>query len=168
MFVWTWLWRKKSSILRGIDIILNPKPARKKQLFDPGTINLVPSFITTRPHNPQRLHQELVTPFGSTATQTWQGFKKAPGRKNYSKIHSKNLHNRHCTKAKPAMARHNAHRIKPQQHQFGRKTGISPSSLSKVRPYTPVTEQPDKQHHWIDILNSIWQLCALQMTDRHK
>lgn len=93
----------------------------KKQLFDPGTINLVPSFITTRPHNPQRLHQKLVTPFGSTATQTWQGFKKAPGRKNYSKIHSKNLHNRHCTKAKPAVARHNAHRIKLQQHQFGKK-----------------------------------------------
>lgn len=102
----------------------------KKQLFDPGTINLVPSFITTRPHNPQRLHQELVTPFGSTATQTWQGFKKAPGRENYSKIHSKNLHNRHCTKAKPAVARHNAYRIKPQQHQFGRKQGY-PLHLSQ-------------------------------------
>lgn len=52
-----------------------PSQPEKKQLFDSGNINLVPSFITTGHRNPQRLQQELVTPFGSTATQTWQRFK---------------------------------------------------------------------------------------------
>lgn len=49
--------------------------AEKKQLFDCGRVKLVPSFITAGNSNPQRLHQELVTPFGNAATQTWPRFK---------------------------------------------------------------------------------------------
>lgn len=71
----------------------------RKQIW-PGTINLVPSFITTGPPTThQCLHQELVTPFGSATTQTWQSFKKPhAGRKNYCNNNKKKSIQTICTR----------------------------------------------------------------------
>lgn len=94
----------------------------------PGTINVVPSFVATgTPTTHQCLHQELLTAFGSTTTHSWQSFKKPHvGRKTIllqqqeqQQIHWNNLHKTGCTKAKPAVARHNTHRV--LQHNFSGK-----------------------------------------------
>lgn len=138
----------------------------RKQIW-PGTINLVPSFITAGPPTThQCLHQELVTPFGSTTTQTWQSFKKPHARrknycKNKKKIHSNNLHERDCTKAK-RVARHNTHRIRVLQHNFsGKNTGCPPHLSQRSGPFATETEGPlDSQ---IEL-----NMSALQMTHRHK
>lgn len=141
----------------------------RKQVWR-GTINLVPSFITTGPPTThQCLHQELVTPFGSTTTQTWQSFKKPhAGRKNNcnsnnkkKKIHSNKLHKRDCTKAK-CVARHNTHRIRvPQRNLSGKNTGCPLHLSQRSGPFTTETEGPlDSQ---IEL-----NMSALQMTHRQK
>lgn len=81
---------KLAEILRGVlTPYLIPSWPEKKQLFDSGNINLVPSLITTGHRNPQCLYQKLVTPVGALPHKPGRD-SKAPGRKSYDQMHSKN------------------------------------------------------------------------------